>query len=180
MNFRVFSQNLQFAPYLVITSVIPIQHRSIFIMSTGDTRRNQLAIFFDSKSKREENRSHGTSKREREETTPTILVEQTSTFTLVDDNSIASLLSLMKNIVTYCDKTIAQTNDIIKETETDLKKVTGKEELSAIEATIKANESTAKRHLHQGKFKKFNNLKYKPRTTKDETAERTKQLTNIR
>ena len=47
----------------------------------------------------------------------------------------------MKNIVTYCNKKIGQTNDIIKEIESDLKKVTEKDEFSATEATIKANES---------------------------------------
>ena len=86
----------------------------------------------------------------------------------------------MKNIVTYQDKPISQTNNVIKETETDLKKVTEKDEFSAIEATIKTNASTAKRQLHQRKFKKFNSLKYKPRVTKDETTEPTNQKNNIR
>ena len=63
----------------------------------------------------------------------------------------------MKNIVIYCDKATAQTNDAIKETETDLKKVTEKDKFSFIEATVKAN--TAKRQLHKRKFNKFNSLK---------------------
>ena len=49
----------------------------------------------------------------------------------------------------YCDKTIAQTNNAIKETEADLKKVTEKEKFSAIEATMTTNETTTKRQLYQ-------------------------------
>ena len=86
----------------------------------------------------------------------------------------------MKNIVTSCDQTIAQTNGAIKETETELKKVTEKNKFSAIEATTKANESTSKCQLHQRKLKKFYSLKYKPQATKDKTTEPIKQQINIR
>ena len=75
----------------------------------------------------------------------------------------------MKDIASYCDKTIAQTKQNIRETETDLKSVTAKEEHFQIEETIKINEAKAKRLLHQRKFKKFNSLKYKPETTRQET-----------
>ena len=78
-------------------------------------------------------------------------------------------LTFMKDIASYCDKTIAQTKQNIRETETDLKSVTAKEEHFQIEETIKTNEAKAKRLLHQRKFKKFNSLKYKPETIRQET-----------
>ena len=52
-----------------------------------------------------------------------------------------------------------------------MKKETEQEEFHAIETTRKANNSTTKCQLHIRKLKKFNNLKYKPRATKDETTE---------
>ena len=67
---------------------------------------------------------------------------------------------------------------IISSKKPSLKKVTGKKEFSAIEATIKANESTTKRQLHQRKLKEFKSFKYKPSTNKNETTEPTKK-TNI-
>ena len=58
-------------------------------MSSGETRRTQSAIFFNTKTKdREEGNSRIPSKRKRDELTPTILVEQTSTSTLIaEENS---------------------------------------------------------------------------------------------
>ena len=70
----------------------------------------------------------------------------------------------MKDIDSYCDKTIAQTKQNIRETETGIK---AKEEYFQIEETIKANEAKTKRLLNQCKFKKLNSLKYKPETTRE-------------
>ena len=58
-------------------------------------------------------------------------------------------LTLMKDIASYCDKTIVQTKQNIRETETDLKSVTAKQEYFQIEETIKTNEAKTKRLLHQ-------------------------------
>ena len=69
-----------------------------------------------------------------------------------------------KGIASECDKTIAQTKQNIRESETDLKSVTAKEEYFQIQETIKTNEVKTKRLLNQCKFKKFNNIKYKPET----------------
>ena len=53
-------------------------------MSSGETRRTQSAIFFNTKTKGgEEGSSRISSKIKRDELTPTILVEKTSTSTLV-------------------------------------------------------------------------------------------------
>ena len=46
----------------------------------------------------------------------------------------------------------------------NLKSVTAKEEYFQIQETIKTNEVKTKRLLNQRKFKKFNNIKYKPET----------------
>ena len=55
-------------------------------MSSGETRQTQLAIFFNTKTKDwEDGNSRIPSKRKRDELTPTILVEQTSTSTLVGE-----------------------------------------------------------------------------------------------
>ena len=84
-------------------------------------------------------------------------------------------LTLMKRIVSYCDKTIAQTKQNIRETETDLKNVTAKEEYFHILETIKTNDAKTKRPLHLRKLKKLNSLKYKPETTREETMQPTKE-----
>ena len=55
-------------------------------MSSGETGQTQSAIFFNTKTKDgEEGNSWIPSKRNRDDLTPTILVEQTSTSTLVGE-----------------------------------------------------------------------------------------------
>ena len=83
----------------------------------------------------------------------------------------------MKEIASYYDKTIAQTKQNIRETETYLKSVTATKKYFQIEETIKKNEAKIKRFVHQRKFKKFNSLKYKPETTREETLQPTKEPT---
>ena len=56
-------------------------------MSTGDTRRDKLVIFFNTKSKQGEETSNKSSERKCEEQTLTILVEQASTCTLVNEDT---------------------------------------------------------------------------------------------
>ena len=55
-------------------------------------------------------------------------------------------LTLIKDIVVHCDKTIVKTEDNIKDTETHLKNITEREEYQSIEKTIKNNEANTK-HL---------------------------------
>ena len=74
----------------------------------------------------------------------------------------------MKDIVTFCDKTIEKTNEDIRNTECTLKCATEKEEFVQIERTIKTNEEFTKRLLQQKKFKKINILKHKPQTSHKE------------
>ena len=79
---------------------------------------------------------------------------------------------MKKDIATYnCDKTIAYTKQNMRETETDLKNITAKEEYFQIEKTIKTNEADTKRPLHQRKFQKFYSLKHKPETTREEIVQ---------
>ena len=60
----------------------------------------------------------------------------------------------MKDIVSFCDKTIGKTNKDIKITECTLKSATEKEEFEQRERAVTTNEESSKRLLQQ---KKFNN-----------------------
>ena len=73
-------------------------------MSTGDTRRSQSPIFFNNKSKQGEEISNRTSKRKREEQTPTILVEQSSACTLVTEDANQMTPSLHQTAATNKNK----------------------------------------------------------------------------
>ena len=68
-------------------------------------------------------------------------------------------LSLMKDIVQFCDKTIDATTTEISTTESSLKSNTNQEQFKAIQSEIKSNEAAARKILQQRKFKKFNTLK---------------------
>ena len=85
-------------------------------------------------------------------------------------------LTLMKGIVKFCDKTISQTADHINSTENALKQNMEKEEFQKIKETIYRNEEATKRVLKQRKFKKFNYLKHRPDT---ERNQKTSQTTTI-
>ena len=73
-------------------------------MSAGDTRRSQSEIFFNNKSKQGEETNNRTSKRKREEQTPNILVEQASTWTLVNEDTNQMTSSLQQTPVTSKNK----------------------------------------------------------------------------
>ena len=60
----------------------------------------------------------------------------------------------MKDIVSFCDKTIGKTNKDIKIPECTLKSATEKEEFEQREKAVTTNEESSKRLLQQ---KKFNN-----------------------
>ena len=64
-------------------------------------------------------------------------------------------LTLVKDIAYYCNKAMAQIKQNVRETGTNLKSVTAKEEYFQIEETTKTNEAKTKRLLHQRKFKEF-------------------------
>ena len=73
-------------------------------MSSGETRRTQSAIFFNTKTKDgEEGNSRIPSKRKRDELTPTILVEQTSTSTLIAEED---------NETTHCSRQLGSSDKI--------------------------------------------------------------------
>ena len=81
-----------------------------------------------------------------------------------------------EDIAFYCDKTIAQSKQNIKETETDLKSVTAKEDYSDWRNHLN-QWSESKTPLTSTQIQKFNNLKYKPETTREETLQPTKEPT---
>ena len=74
-------------------------------------------------------------------------------------------LSLMKHIVQFCDKTMNKTAQDIKNTESSLKRNTSQSQYHAIQTEINASEDSTTKVLQQRKFKKYNNLKYKPKST---------------
>ena len=75
------------------------------------------------------------------------------------------LLSLMKDIVQFCDKTTDATTTEISTTETSRKNNTNQEQFKANQSEIKNSEAGARKILQQPKFKKSNTLKYKPNAT---------------
>ena len=75
------------------------------------------------------------------------------------------LLSLMKDIVQFCDKATDATTTEISTTETSRKNNTNQEQFKANQSEIKNSEAGARKILQQPKFKKSNTLKYKPNAT---------------
>ena len=71
----------------------------------------------------------------------------------------------MKDIAQFCDKTINKNAKDIKNTESSLKKNASQSQYHAIQTEINANEDSTRNVLQQRKFKKYNNLKYKPKST---------------
>ena len=65
-------------------------------------------------------------------------------------------LTLIKDIAYYYNEAMVQITQNVRETDTNLKSVTAKEEYFQIEETIKTNEAKTKPLLHQRKFKEFN------------------------
>ena len=74
----------------------------------------------------------------------------------------------MKGITTYCEKIIKSTNESIKNTEVTLRNLTENQEFLNLDKVLKTNVEATKRQLQQRKFKKFNNLKYKPQPIKEQ------------
>ena len=72
-------------------------------------------------------------------------------------------LNLVEDAVSFCNKTIKETNINIDQTEGIIKQQLRKNEYEEILKTVKVNEASTKKILLQRKFKKFNNLKYKPK-----------------
>ena len=75
-------------------------------------------------------------------------------------------LILMKQIVTYWEKTKKKTQTSITEIKAILKQQLKKDDYAEILNTIKVSETATTPILHQQKFEKFfNTLKYKPKPT---------------
>ena len=74
-------------------------------------------------------------------------------------------LSLVKDIVQFCEKNVAETTSEINKTETSLRSNTNQEQFKAIKTEIQSNETATKKILQQRKFKKSINPKHKPKST---------------
>ena len=88
-------------------------------------------------------------------------------------------LTLVKDIVAHCNKTIVKTEENIKDTGAHVKNITEREEYQSIEKTIKNNEANTKQLQQQRKFKKFNYFKYKQNSTTKETPQPIKNKTGF-
>ena len=71
----------------------------------------------------------------------------------------------MKDIVQFCDKTINKTVQDIKNRESSLLRNVSQSQYYAIQTEINANEDFTRKVLQQWKFKKYNKLKDKPKST---------------
>ena len=80
-------------------------------------------------------------------------------------------LSLIEDIVKFCDKTLESVKTEASQTETELQQNTDKNEFDLIKTTIQRNEESTKRTLSYKKNKKFNYLKYKPKQNKTKLDE---------
>ena len=67
--------------------------------------------------------------------------------------------------VQFYDKTINKTAQDIKNIESSLKRNASQSQYHAIQAEINATEDSTRNVLQQRKFKKYNNLKYRPKST---------------
>ena len=84
-------------------------------------------------------------------------------------------LTLMKDSAAHCDKTIVKTEHNTKDTETHWKNITEREEYQSIEKKpSKTMKQTPNVSCNKDSSKKFNDLKYKPNSTTDETLKPTK------
>ena len=74
-------------------------------------------------------------------------------------------LIIMKQILTYCERTEKRKSNNFYRNWSNPKVTTKERWLAEIQNTIKVGEKTTKEILHKQKFKMFNTMKYKPKTT---------------
>ena len=71
----------------------------------------------------------------------------------------------MKETVQFRNKTRNKSAQNIKKTESSLKRNVSQGQYHAIQTEINSNEDSTRKDLQQRKFKKYNNLKYRPKST---------------
>ena len=91
----------------------------------------------------------------------------------------------MKDIITFCGKTITELKAEIKNIEKNLKTILENNTFQKVQNTIDSNQNIRDRFLKQRKLKKFNHLKYGPRQTqqyssRDKESTREDQTTEKR
>ena len=72
-------------------------------------------------------------------------------------------LTLMLQVITFCDQTINKVNEEIEKTKVELHANFDRNEREEIISTLVKNNELNKKHLQQRKTKKFNYLKFKPK-----------------
>ena len=82
-----------------------------------------------------------------------------------------SPLTLMSDVLTFCEKAIETVSLEIKEIQKELNKKLENEEREKVNATLGKNGEMNRKHLQQRHNKKFTNLKFKPTRLITETTE---------
>ena len=72
-------------------------------------------------------------------------------------------LTLMSQVITFCDRTINKVNEKIEKTKVELHAKLDRNEREEIISILEKNDELNRKHLQQRKTKKFNYLKFKPK-----------------
>ena len=72
-------------------------------------------------------------------------------------------LTLMLQVITFCDQAINKVNEEIEKTKVELHAKLDRNEREEIISTLEKNHELNRKHLQQRKTKKFNYLKFKPK-----------------
>ena len=72
-------------------------------------------------------------------------------------------LTMMSQVITFCDQTINKVNEEIEKTKVELHAKLDRNEREEIVSTLEKNDELNRKHLQQRKTKKFNYLKFKPK-----------------
>ena len=72
-------------------------------------------------------------------------------------------LTLMSQVITFCDQTINKVNEEIEKTKVELHAKLDRNEREEIISTLEKNDELNRKHLQQRKTKKFNYLIFKPK-----------------
>ena len=72
-------------------------------------------------------------------------------------------LTLMSQVITFCDQTINKVHEEIEKTKVELHAKLDRNKREEIISTLEKNDELNRKHLQQRKTKKFNYLKFKPK-----------------
>ena len=94
---------------------------------------------------------------------PSIGNQDEAFFETWHENLQSFSLTLMSQVITFCDQTINKVNEEIEKTKVELHTKLDRNEREEIISTLEKNDELNRKHLQQRKTKKFNYLKFKPK-----------------